>query len=48
LPDEASDLFLRAGLDRFLVICPSGYFVADDADIYSLQALATQELNRGP
>ena len=28
LPDGASDLFLREGLDSFLVICPSGYFVA--------------------
>ena len=28
LPDGASDLFLREGLDRLLVICPSGYFVA--------------------
>ena len=32
LPDGASDLFLREGLDRFSVICPSGHFVA--ASIY--------------
>jgi hypothetical protein len=28
LPDEASKIFLREGLDRLLVICPSGQFVA--------------------
>jgi hypothetical protein len=26
LPDGASDLFLREGLDRLWVICPTGYF----------------------
>ena len=45
LPDVASDLFLREGLDRFLLICPSGYFVAGGADIYSLRAQANQKLN---
>jgi hypothetical protein len=28
LPDEASDLFSRAGLDRFLLICPSCHSAA--------------------
>ncbi|WP_154070928.1 MULTISPECIES: hypothetical protein [Bradyrhizobium] len=28
MPDEATEIFLREGLDRLLVICPSGYFVA--------------------
>jgi hypothetical protein len=28
LPDGASGIFFREGLDRLLVICPSGYFVA--------------------
>ena len=28
LPDGLSDIFLRAGLDRLLLICPSGCFVA--------------------
>jgi hypothetical protein len=28
LPDGASDLFLREGLDSLLVICPSRHFVA--------------------
>ena len=45
LPDGASDLFLREGLDRLSVICPSGYFVAGGADIYSLRAQANQKLN---
>jgi hypothetical protein len=33
LPDRLSDLFLREGLDRLLVICPSGCFVAPPAPI---------------
>src|SRR6195952_5419087 len=32
LPDGASGIFLREGLDRLLVICPSGYFVAAGRD----------------
>jgi len=28
LPDEASEIFLRDGLDRFWLICPSCHFVA--------------------
>jgi hypothetical protein len=28
LPDVPIEIFLREGLDRLLVICPSGYFVA--------------------
>jgi hypothetical protein len=28
LPDDGSGIFLREGMDRILVICPSGYFVA--------------------
>jgi hypothetical protein len=28
LPDDGSEIFSRGGMDRFLVICPSGCFVA--------------------
>jgi hypothetical protein len=28
LPDDGSEIFLREGMDRLLVICPSGCFVA--------------------
>ena len=38
LPDGLSGIFLRAGLDSFLAICPSGQFVAPTAATSSLRA----------
>jgi hypothetical protein len=38
LPDGATKIFLREGLDRLLVICPSGYFVAGKKPNSSLRA----------
>jgi hypothetical protein len=35
LPDAATEIFLREGLDRLLVICPSGCFVAGKKPISS-------------
>jgi hypothetical protein len=38
LPDALSGIFLREGMDRLLVICPSGYFVAAVATGFDLRA----------
>jgi hypothetical protein len=42
LPDAATEIFLREGLDRLLVICPSCQFVAGIGLISSLRAQATR------
>jgi hypothetical protein len=47
LPDGSTGIFLREGLDRFWLICPSGCFVAGTTDMYSLRVQATQGLKRG-
>ena len=50
LPDAATEIFLREGLDRLLVICPSGYFVARIACNWVLSTnptLALQLRRRG-
>ena len=38
LPDDESGIFLREGLDRFLLICPSGWFVAGAVSQFGLRA----------
>jgi len=38
LPDALSGIFLREGMDRLLVICPPGYFVAAVATGFDLRA----------
>jgi hypothetical protein len=38
LPDGASELFFREGLDRLLLICPSCQFAADEEAHSSLRA----------
>src|SRR5882724_6977254 len=48
LPDGESGIFLREGLDRLLVICPSCQFVARIAFTSSLPAAATHCLTRQP
>jgi hypothetical protein len=42
LPDAATEIFLREGLDRLLVICPSRYFVAGRRFNSSLRVKATR------
>ena len=41
LPDGATGIFLFRGLDRLLVICPSGYFVAGVARRFYLRGKRT-------
>ena len=41
LPDGATGIFLFGGLDRVLVICPSGYFVAGVARRFYLRGKRT-------
>ena len=43
LPDGSTEIFLSEGLDRLLVICPSGYFVARARVASRLRAEATRE-----
>jgi hypothetical protein len=38
LPDGLSGIFLREGMDRLLVICPSRYFAAAVASGFALPA----------
>jgi hypothetical protein len=42
LPDGSTEIFLREGLDRLLVICPSGYFVAGIVAQFRLRGRAKQ------
>jgi hypothetical protein len=47
LPDGATGIFLREGLDRVWVICPSGYFVAGGSGRLCLGGRWNQSRQRG-
>ena len=47
LPDGLSVLFSRRGLDRFFLICPSGYYVAHSAVSFLLRDPTRLPCNHG-